>query len=84
MTFLGKIIYVTVLILNAIVVLSEDRFLARVNLTPDTHNRSFGTNGVDRSVKYNAIQLIASIRTLTRIPLVPINILIIVYELVLG
>ncbi|CAP59979.1 uncharacterized protein PODANS_1_3020 [Podospora anserina S mat+] len=85
MSFLGKILYVTVLILNAIVVLSEDRFLARVNLTPATHNRSFGgPGGVDSSVKYNAIQLIASIRTLMRIPLIVINTLIIVYELVLG
>ncbi|KAK0747899.1 Yos1-like protein [Apiosordaria backusii] len=84
MSFLGKILYVTVLILNAIVVLSEDRFLARVNLTPATHNRSFGAGGVDNSVKYNAIQLIASIRTLMRIPLIVINTLIIVYELVLG
>ncbi|KAK4461264.1 Yos1-like protein [Cladorrhinum samala] len=83
MAILGTLIYVMVLALNAIVVLSEDRFLARVNLTPETHRRSFGDNP-DSSVKYRTIQLVSSIRTLMRIPLIVMNILIIAYEMVLG
>ncbi|KAK4160920.1 Yos1-like protein [Cladorrhinum sp. PSN259] len=83
MAILGTLIYVMVLTLNAIVVLSEDRFLARVNLTPETHRRSFGESP-DNSVKYRTIQLVSSIRTLARIPLIVVNTLIILYELVLG
>lgn len=36
-----------------------------VNLTPETHRRSFGENP-DSSVKYRTIQLVSSIRTLMR------------------
>ncbi|GAB1310129.1 hypothetical protein MFIFM68171_00339 [Madurella fahalii] len=83
MSILGKLLYITVLLLNAICIPSEDRFLARVSLTPETYHRSFGQES-DTGVKYKIIQLIASVRTVMRIPLIAINTLIIVYELVLG
>jgi hypothetical protein len=83
MSILGKFIYVTVLLLNAICIPSEDRFLARVGLAPATYQRGFGQE-VDSSVKYKIIQLIASVRTVMRVPLIIINTLIIVYELILG
>lgn len=83
MSILGKILYVTVLLLNSIVVLSQDRFLARINFTPATHRRSFGDNA-DDGVKAKMIQLVASVRTLMKIPLVIVNILMAIYELVLG
>ncbi|KAG7293315.1 hypothetical protein NEMBOFW57_003361 [Staphylotrichum longicolle] len=72
MSILGKFLYVTVLLLNAICIPSEDRFLARVGLAPATFQRGFGQEA-DSSVKYKLIQLIASVRTVMR-----------VYELILG
>ena len=54
-----------------------------VGLTPATYHRAFGQE-VDTGVKYKIIQLIASVRTVMRVPLIIINTLIIVYELVLG
>ncbi|KAK3986680.1 Yos1-like protein [Cladorrhinum sp. PSN332] len=57
--------------------------LIYVNLTPETHRRNFGDNP-DSSVKYRTIQLVSSIRTLARIPLIIVNTLIMLYELVLG
>ncbi|KAK4231771.1 Yos1-like protein [Podospora fimiseda] len=83
MAILGTLLYVIVLALNAITVLSEDRFLARVNLTPETHRRNFGENP-DSSIKYRTIQLVSSIRTLARIPLIIVNTLIIFWELIFG
>ncbi|CAD0093342.1 unnamed protein product [Aureobasidium vineae] len=57
-------------------ILSEDRFLAR--------KPAFGGPADNTSVKSKVINLIASVRTLMRIPLIVINTLIIVYELILG
>ncbi|KAL2023493.1 hypothetical protein VTK56DRAFT_2489 [Thermocarpiscus australiensis] len=84
MSLLGKLLYITVLLLNAICIPSEDRFLARVGLTPATYHRGAFGQDLDTSVKYKVIQLVASVRTVTRVPLIIINTLIIVYELVLG
>ncbi|KAK4236289.1 Yos1-like protein [Achaetomium macrosporum] len=83
MSILGKLLYITVLLLNAICIPSEDRFLARVGLAPATYQRGFGQE-VDSSVRYRIIQLIASVRTVMRVPLIIINSLIIMYELILG
>lgn len=58
-------------------------FSFTVGLTPATYHRAFGQE-VDTGVKYKIIQLIASVRTVMRVPLIIINTLIIVYELVLG
>ncbi|SCV68021.1 BQ2448_142 [Microbotryum intermedium] len=43
-----------------------------------------GVGGDGISIKSRAIMLVDAIRTLMRIPLIPINIVVIVYELVLG
>ncbi|KAL1869309.1 hypothetical protein VTK73DRAFT_3176 [Phialemonium thermophilum] len=83
MLFFGGLIYVSCLLVNAIAILSEDRFLARIGLSPSSYDPAFGQNA-DASVKAKVIHLIASVRTLMRIPLIVINTLIIVYELVLG
>ncbi|CAM1507216.1 Fc.00g068570.m01.CDS01 [Cosmosporella sp. VM-42] len=79
----GSLFYIVVLLLNAIAVLSEDRFLARLNLSPTSYDPAFGT-GADASIKARTVKLIESIRTLTRVPLIGINTIIILYELVLG
>ncbi|KAF1986169.1 Yos1-like protein [Aulographum hederae CBS 113979] len=80
----GGLIYVSVLLINAIAVLSEDRFLARIGWGSSSPDPTFGSPQDTQSVKAKIVNLIASVRTLMRIPLILINTLIIVYELVLG
>ncbi|KAK7749069.1 hypothetical protein SLS62_008464 [Diatrype stigma] len=78
MLFLGNLLYVTCLLLNAVSILSEDRFLARVGLSPTTYDPAFGA-GVDaQSARAKVVHLIASIRTLMRFPLIIANTLIII------
>ncbi|CAI7675870.1 unnamed protein product [Penicillium palitans] len=81
---LGKLFYVIVLIINAIAVLSEDRFLARVGWGRTQADPGFGATYDTTSVKAKSVNLIASVRTVMRIPLIVINTVIIVYELILG
>ncbi|CAI7581034.1 hypothetical protein N7455_012442 [Penicillium solitum] len=81
---LGKLFYVIVLIINAIAVLSEDRFLARVGWGRTQADPGFGATYDSTSVKAKSVNLIASVRTVMRIPLIVINTVIIVYELILG
>ncbi|KAH6997606.1 Yos1-like protein [Ilyonectria robusta] len=83
MLFFGNFLYIVILLVNAVAVLSEDRFLARINLSPASYDPAFGS-GADASVKAKIIHLIASVRTLMRLPLICVNTLIILYELVLG
>ncbi|KAF5125921.1 Protein transport protein yos1 [Metarhizium anisopliae] len=65
MLFFGSFLYITVLLINAVAILSEDRFLARINLSPASYDPAFGT-GADASIKAKIIHLIASIRTIMR------------------
>ncbi|KAK7419320.1 hypothetical protein QQZ08_010903 [Neonectria magnoliae] len=83
MLFFGNFLYIAVLLINAVAILSEDRFLARINLSPASYDPAFGS-GADASVKAKTIHLIASIRTIMRMPLIFVNTVIIMYELVLG
>ncbi|KAK0618421.1 Yos1-like protein [Bombardia bombarda] len=83
MYLFGNLIYISCLIINAVAILSEDRFLARISASPTSYDPAFGSNA-DASVRAKIVNLIASVRTLMRIPLIVINTLIIVYELVLG
>ncbi|TVY20629.1 Protein transport protein yos1 [Lachnellula arida] len=76
---------VSVLLINAIAVLSEDRFLARVGWSNTVAEPAFGGGGGgSESVKNRLIGLMTSVRTLMRIPLIGINVTIILYELALG
>ncbi|KAI0873026.1 Yos1-like protein [Hypoxylon argillaceum] len=106
MMLIGNLIYVLVLITNALAILSEDRFLARstsshpspslpnrlaneltpaaVNFSSAAYDPAFGTGPDTQSIRAKAINLLASVRTLMRIPLILTNTLIIIYELVLG
>jgi len=85
----GRLIYVCLLMVNAVAVLSEDRFLARIGwsstqpVAPSYDQSGFGEQGLP-SVKARLINLISAVRTLMRIPLIGINIIIILYELALG
>ncbi|TVY64225.1 Protein transport protein, partial [Lachnellula suecica] len=75
----------SVLLINAIAVLSEDRFLARVGWSNAVSEPAFGAQGgSDASIKNKLIGLMTSVRTLMRIPLIGINVTIILYELALG
>ncbi|PSS16964.1 hypothetical protein M430DRAFT_35559 [Amorphotheca resinae ATCC 22711] len=79
----GNLIYICILLVNAIAILSEDRFLARVGWSNSVSDPGFGGSN-DASIKSKLINLMTSVRTLMRIPLIGINTVIIVYELALG
>ncbi|KAH8767036.1 Yos1-like protein [Hyaloscypha finlandica] len=81
----GNLIYISVLLVNAIAILSEDRFLARVGWSNTVSEPAFGTGSAgDASIKNKLINLTTSVRTLMRIPLIVINSILIVYEVILG
>jgi len=96
MLFLGGIFYIGLLLVNAVAVLSEDRFLARIGWSsvPPPNNVGFqqnydqgggyGNPAQDIGVKGRLINLISAVRTVMRIPLIGINIVVIIYELILG
>ena len=68
------------LVVNAICVLHEQRFLAKVGWASDSA-RGFGEQP---GVKSQILNIIHSTRTIMRIPLIFINILVIVKKLLLG
>ncbi|KAG2056436.1 Yos1-like protein [Suillus hirtellus] len=114
MLTLGTILYVSLLLINAMAVLSEDRFLAKIGWSsvqnpnaagfqPPYDQSGYGyTQQQDAGVKVRLINLISAVRTLMRskwlnppvgtdtlmflhkVPLIGLNLVIIVYELILG
>ncbi|KAJ3050752.1 hypothetical protein HK097_008254 [Rhizophlyctis rosea] len=78
----GTLFYVILLFINAIAVLHEERFLARIGMGQTSQQQQFGDPS--NSIRYKIINLMSAIRTLLRFPLVAINIIVIVYELLLG
>ncbi|KAF2001141.1 protein transport protein YOS1 [Amniculicola lignicola CBS 123094] len=80
---LGGLLYVAILFTNAIAILSEDRFLARIGWTASAEP-GFGGARDDASVKARLVNLVSSVRTLMRIPLIVVNTFIIFYEIILG
>jgi len=93
---LGTMIKVALLLINSIAVLNEERFLARIGWlsTPQQprdansvypgYDQSGYATAQDVGIKARLIDLISAVRTLMRIPLIVINIIFIVYELLLG
>ncbi|GAV53079.1 hypothetical protein ZYGR_0AI03610 [Zygosaccharomyces rouxii] len=80
---LGRLFYVTLLLINAVAVLSEERFLSRIGFGKSSmEGPVFGQE--ESSAKSKVVHLIGAVQTLLRIPLIGINILVIVYELILG
>ncbi|XP_020283712.1 immediate early response 3-interacting protein 1 [Pseudomyrmex gracilis] len=71
----------TLLCLNAVCVLNEERFLAKVGWASWQNVQGFGEPPTPRS---QILNLIKSIRTVMRVPLIFINILTIVVKLILG
>lgn len=71
------------LLINAVAVLSEERFLRRIGLGSNSNQGAvFGQQ--ESTTKSKLVQLISAVQTLLRIPLIGINVLVIVYELLLG
>ncbi|KAJ9474513.1 Protein transport protein YOS1 [Pseudozyma hubeiensis] len=92
---LGSAFYLILFITNALAVLSEERFLARVgwsshalanqpNFDGGFQSNPYSSTSNDVTIKARLINLISAVRTLMRIPLVVINIVVVVYLLVLG
>ncbi|CEH14680.1 Predicted membrane protein [Ceraceosorus bombacis] len=93
---LGSLLYISLLLVNAIAILNEERFLARVGWsTVSTQPNSAaafdpaGFNGQQLGsegpgVKARLISLIGAVRMLLRVPLIALNIVVIIYELLLG
>ncbi|KAH8830875.1 Yos1-like protein [Flagelloscypha sp. PMI_526] len=97
--FIGSAIYIAVLLVNSLAVLNEERFLARIGWStaqsaPNpsaSFNQSYDQSGygtyqapAEPGIKQRLIELVAAVRTVMRIPLIAINIVIIAYAIVLG
>lgn len=94
----GRFFYVTLFFVNAIAILNEERFLRRIGLGSNKSQAQLqqrnsqypyaataaNVNVNNDTIKSKLISLIYSIQTLLRIPLIVINMLVIIYELILG
>jgi len=78
----------TLLCLNAVCVLNEDRFLAKfgwgLKNTGPAAMEGFGENPYVSPTKQQILHLIRSIRTVMKFPLIFLNILVIAFKLILG
>ncbi|RUS69854.1 hypothetical protein EGW08_022384 [Elysia chlorotica] len=77
---LYSLLEAAILCLNAVCILHEERFLAKVGWGVDQH-KGFGE---DPGVKSQLLNLIRSIRTVMRIPLIGVNIATMVLKLLFG
>ncbi|XP_034178794.1 immediate early response 3-interacting protein 1 [Osmia lignaria lignaria] len=71
----------TLLCLNAICILNEERFLSGVGWASWQNVQGFGE---PPTVKTKVLHLVTSIRTVVRVPLIFLNIVTIIVKLVLG
>ena len=69
------------LVLNAICVLHEERFLAKKGWSRKGAGQEFGGA---KGIKNQMLEMIRSVRTVMRIPLIFINVLVVTKKLVLG
>jgi len=82
---LGGLFYTGLLIVNSVAILSEDRFLARIGMgNSGPAEPAFGASPDGSSVRAKIVNLINSLRTIARIPLIFLNILVIIYLFALG
>ncbi|WWC66191.1 uncharacterized protein I206_100092 [Kwoniella pini CBS 10737] len=89
--YFGNLLYIGLLLTNAIAILNEERFLARIGWSsstasssnagfgqspnPHMYNDAFGQNvNEGPGVKAKLINLISATRTLMRIPLIVVNV----------
>ncbi|XP_056633222.1 immediate early response 3-interacting protein 1-like [Diorhabda carinulata] len=79
---LWNLLEASLLFLNAVCILNEDRFLSKIGWSFSGNNiQGFGENPSTKSQIYT---LFHSIRTVARIPLIFLNILMICLKLILG
>ncbi|XP_073977679.1 immediate early response 3-interacting protein 1 [Rhodnius prolixus] len=78
---LWRLFEATLLVLNAVCVLHEERFLAKIGWTTRGHLQGFGEVP---TAKTQLLNLIYSIRTVMRVPLIFINTITIIIKLLLG
>lgn len=76
---LMSMLYGVLFVLNSVVILDEKRFLSRIGLPLAPECR--GSLGPGRR---KVVDLLRAIRTVMRIPLIILNVMCIVYEVVLG
>ncbi|KAF9131263.1 hypothetical protein BGW39_002046 [Mortierella sp. 14UC] len=70
---------VMLIFINAIAILNEDRFLAKIGW-----GRQVADPYGQESVKARLVNLISAVRTLMRIPLIGLNVVAILYLVILG
>ncbi|KAK3911783.1 Immediate early response 3-interacting protein 1 [Frankliniella fusca] len=78
---LMHLIEAIVLVLNAICVLHEERFMKRMGWGANAQVQGFGEQP---TVTAKLLNLIRSIRTVVRVPLILFNSILITFKLVLG
>ncbi|BEJ17177.1 hypothetical protein CspHIS471_0605780 [Cutaneotrichosporon sp. HIS471] len=94
----GNILLSALLLVNAVAILNEERFLARIgwstrgspaanagfgNVPDPTYDPAYGNpDGV--SFKTKVVNLIGAVRTLMRLPLIVINVVVILFLLIAG
>lgn len=78
---LYSLIEAAILFLNAVAVLHEERFLAKIGWGSD---QSIGGFGDEPGMKTQMINFIRSVRTVMRVPLIFVNVLTIVSLLLFG
>ncbi|KAI8049041.1 Yos1-like-domain-containing protein [Syncephalis plumigaleata] len=82
---IGSVLYVLLLLINSLAILNEERFLAPIGWASIPQEQIYAHGiGQSVSVKAKIINLVAAVRTLLRIPLIIVNVVVIVYELILG
>jgi len=97
---LFNMILSALLVVNSMAILSEERFLARIGWSTahvqavgaaPNFNQPYDPNGYggpagppEVTIKAQIINLISAVRTVMRIPLIPLNLLAILYALVWG
>ena len=68
------------LVVNAMAVLNEERFLSKIGWGTD----QMAAYGEQPSAKQQLLNLIRSVRTVMRIPLIGVNLFVIVVKLLMG
>uniref|UniRef100_A0A2M4ASS0 Immediate early response 3-interacting protein 1 n=1 Tax=Anopheles triannulatus TaxID=58253 RepID=A0A2M4ASS0_9DIPT len=78
---LWSLVEATLLFLNAVCVLSEERFLSKYGWGISSQVQGFGE---PTTTKGQILMLIRSIRTVAKVPLILFNVLAILFKLLLG
>ncbi|XP_015789161.1 immediate early response 3-interacting protein 1 [Tetranychus urticae] len=77
------------LVINAVAILHEERFLNKIGWgrnqnNPMNFNQPYGVPPPQPGVKANILNLIHSIRTVMRVPLIFLNVVTILFKLLVG